>query len=43
MDVGTNMIDISDAHTMLGHTGDNVLRHTASFYGWKLIGTKVVC
>jgi hypothetical protein len=42
MDVGTN-IDISEAHAMLGHAGDNVIRRTASFYGWKLIGTKVVC
>jgi hypothetical protein len=42
MDVGTN-INISEAHAMLGHAGDNVTRHTASFYGWKLIGTKVVC
>jgi hypothetical protein len=28
---------------MLGHTGDNVIRRTTSFYGLKLIGTKVVC
>jgi hypothetical protein len=36
MDVGTN-ITIGEAH------GDNVIRHITSFYGWKLIGTKVVC
>jgi hypothetical protein len=42
MDVRTN-IDISEVHAMIDHAGDNVIRRTASFYGWKLIGTKVVC
>jgi hypothetical protein len=28
---------------LLVHAGNNVIRRTSSFYGWKLIGIKVVC
>ena len=37
------IVDINEAHAMLGHVGEKCLHDTAKLFGWKLSGIMTVC
>ena len=37
------IVEINEAHEMLGHVGEKCLRETSKLFGWKLIGNLQVC
>jgi histone deacetylase 1/2 len=37
------IVEINEAHEMLGHVGEKCLRETSKLFGWKLVGNLKVC